>query len=324
MRWDWPDLIWEIASWKIWPIATAVRRVLTRVFCIYSYCSVLGCYRPRFHIALKTGRVVTLLHILNISRPLLDITVWPWKFKSGHRLFLLSFPPNQGCEYEGAVCMRNPAHSAQFARWRCCLGSCCSARGPFKWVGLNTHAVHSLVWIPLENTGNISNLLKTRLKLFFCQMNNCLVYELKTMFRAVIYYFKYKAIMPSKLGDVRMCVFLSIWAWPLCVCFNLMGCIRSSGRNHQGRVLRLVSLFYSIALLIHNLKYQDCGEGRSAAVWWVKSKSRGLWVSWAWDKQGWYLGGEMKAQGENVPCTDASLKGKCKPVCRSGVRLYIV
>lgn len=49
-------------------------------FCIYSYCSILGCHKPGFHIVLKIGRVVILFHVLNISkRPLSGKTVWPWK-----------------------------------------------------------------------------------------------------------------------------------------------------------------------------------------------------------------------------------------------------
>lgn len=152
------------------------------------------------------------------------------------------------------------------------------------------------------------------------------------MFRAVVYCFKYKAIMPNKLGSVRMYVFLSICTWPLCVCFNIMGFIRrNSGRHQQGRGMWLVSLFYSIALLIHNLKYQDYGGAWSAVVWWEKkwiprsasvvSPGQARLVSggekWKPREKHSFCLGFLYWKG-NAP------KGKCKPVCRNKVRLYII
>lgn len=70
-----------------------------------------------------------------------------------------------------------------------------------------------------------------------------------------------------------MCVCLDAPDVCVCVCANIMGFIRSSGRNQQGRGVWAVSLFYSIGLLIHNRRYQDCGGGWSEVVWWDKKWS---------------------------------------------------
>lgn len=47
------------------------------------------------------------------------------------------------------------------------LGSCCSAGGPFRQLGLNTCATHALAGIPLENPHEIRNLLEREAQINF-------------------------------------------------------------------------------------------------------------------------------------------------------------
>lgn len=48
-----------------------------------------------------------------------------------------------------------------------CLGSCCSAGGPFRQLGLDTCATHGLAGIPLQNPHGINNLLKREAQINF-------------------------------------------------------------------------------------------------------------------------------------------------------------
>lgn len=108
----WPEnqLLWEMASWKVWPIATAVGRVLTSIFCIYRYCSILGCHKTGFHIVLKTGRVVILFHIPNLNkRPLSGKTVWPWKIEMRSWVIFNGIPSNAGLWLWGCCMHERPS-----------------------------------------------------------------------------------------------------------------------------------------------------------------------------------------------------------------------
>lgn len=161
---------------------------------------------------------------------------------------------------------------------------------------------------------------KGRLKLIYSCQSNCLIQGFKILCRALTCCLKNEATVPNTEGCACVCV----CARALCVCLNIMGFIRSSGRNQPGRGMWLVSLFYSITLLVQKLKIprlwwklKCCGVvGQKVDPWiceWAELGTRGAGAQ----------GGKWKPRERDrvffvwVSCPDVSLRGKFKPVCRN-------
>lgn len=166
--------------------------------------------------------------------------------------------------------------------------------------------MHGLAGIPLESPHGINNLLKREAQINYFLTRKATVWFRSSKFCAGLWRaaLKTKALCLNKEECVPVC-------WKII--------IRSSGRNQPGRGMWPESLFYSIPSWFRNLRYQGCGGGWSAVVWWDKK-----WILASAD--GLSLGqqqlvprGKNESPGRGTFCLSEfpALRGKCNSMCRN-------